>query len=84
MRARRILQTGAFNPDDLERLQAAFDAAWATLAPTIPDADHAQSRELLATVVVSAGNVSGLDTEELAAVALRTFHAIRTGTQTLL
>jgi hypothetical protein len=84
MHARRILQTGAFNPEDLNRLQGAFDTAWRTIAPTIVAADHANSRELLATVVVSAGNVSGLDAEELATVALRTFKAIRTGTQTLL
>lgn len=83
MRARRILQTGAFNPDDLLRLQDAFEAAWKALAPTVDDADLERSRELLATVVVSAGNVSGLDTEELSAVALRTFHAIRAGTQML-
>jgi len=84
MRARRILQTGAFNPEDLQRLQNAFDAAWETLAPSVAHADHERSRELLATVVVSAGNVSGLDAGELSAVALRTFHAIRAGTQTLL
>lgn len=84
MRARRILQTGAFNPEDLDRLQEAFDAAWTAIAPTIAPSDHASARELLATVVVSAGNVSGLDAGELATVAMRTFEAIRTGTQTLL
>lgn len=75
---------GAFKPEDVSRLQEAFDAAWRALAPTVPPLDHPASRELLATVVVSAGNVSGLDAEELAAVALRTFRAIRVDPQTLL
>lgn len=84
MRARRILQTGAFNPEDLQRLQEAFDIAWETIAGDLPSADHASSRETLATVVVSAGNVSGLDAGELAIVAIRTFDAIRAGSQSLL
>jgi phosphoglycerate dehydrogenase-like enzyme len=84
MRARKILQTGAFNPEDLMRLQEAFDAAWKILEPDVEPSDHARSRDFLATVIVSAGNVSGLDADELAAVALRTVHAIRAGTQTIL
>lgn len=81
MRAIRILQTGAFSPEDLNRLQQAFDAAWKTVAPTVETIDQPRLRELLATVVVSAGNVSGLDAGELAAVAIRTFEAIRAGLQ---
>ena len=79
MRARRILQTGAFSPDDVIRLQGAFDAAWALVEPLIEPGDHQRLRELLATIVVSAGNVSGLDADELAAVAITSFEAIRTG-----
>lgn len=84
MRARRILQTGAFNPDDVNRLQHAFKAAWASVGSNVEPADTARSRELLATIVVSAGNVSGLDAEELAAFAIRSFEAIRRGSQELL
>lgn len=79
MRARRILQTGAFSPEDLNRLQDAFDAAWTSVAPTVSTEDHSRFRELLATVIVSAGNLSGLDANELAAVAIRSFEAIRAG-----
>jgi hypothetical protein len=84
MRVRRILQTGAFSPDDVNRMQEAFDMAWAMVGRTIETAEHPRCRELLATVVVSAGNVSGLAAEELAAVAVRTFESIRVSSQTLL
>ncbi|RUP11174.1 MAG: hypothetical protein EKK38_01605 [Hyphomicrobium sp.] len=81
MRARNILQTGAFNPEDVSRLQNAFKAAWASIGLAIDTADKARCRELLATIVVSAGNVSGLDAEELAAVAIRSFEAIYAGSR---
>jgi len=81
MRARNILQTGAFNPEDVSRLQNAFKAAWASIGSAVDTADKARCRELLATIVVSAGNVSGLDAEELAAVAIRSFEAIRAGSR---
>ena len=84
MRVRRILQTGAFDPENVNRMQDAFDAAWAMLAPTIETAEHPGSRELLATIVVAAGNVSGLDAKELAAAAIRTFESIRASSKTLL
>ncbi|CCB65233.1 hypothetical protein [Hyphomicrobium sp. MC1] len=83
MRARRIVQTGAFDPQDVERLQAAFEAAWLQVEATVPEREREAAREYLATVVVSAGNVSDLDAEELATVAVRTFLSIRTGTQSL-
>jgi hypothetical protein len=77
MRALRILQHGAFSPADVERLQSAFDMAWATVSPTIEQSEWTTARESLATVVVSAGNVSNLDAGELAQVALRLFRSIR-------
>lgn len=84
MRARRIIQIGAFVPEDVERLQTAFDTAWASLAPTIPESEHAQCREILATVIVAAGNVSGLDPLELSNIAIRTFRSVRAAGQPLL
>lgn len=77
MRARRILQAGAFTPDDVSRLQTAFDLAWRRVEPTVDKTNHLRAREELAIVVVSAGNVSGLDAEELAGFALRTFLTLR-------
>lgn len=82
MRARRIIQAGAFDPEDVQRLQAAFDLGWAELLPSVKPTDIEKAREMLATVVVSAGNVSGLDAEELAAVAVRSFNAIREADRT--
>ncbi|HET6389848.1 hypothetical protein [Hyphomicrobium sp.] len=79
MRARHILQSGAFTPEHLERLQSAFDAAWKKIAPSIVEADHHRSRELLASVVVSAGKVSDLDAGELAMTAERLFQDAMAG-----
>jgi hypothetical protein len=84
MRARRILQKGAFSPDDVIRLQEALDITWETVARFVETADHARLRELVAAVVLTAGNVSGLDAEELAAVAIRTVESTRPGSQSLL
>lgn len=58
MLVRSILQTGAFNPDDVSRMQEAFDAAWTIISPTVETAEQPRVRELLATVVVATGNVS--------------------------
>lgn len=82
MRARRILQTGAFAPEDVQRLQAAFELAWAELEPATVIEERGKLRELLATIVVSAGNVSGLDAQELSVVAVRSFNAIRAANST--
>lgn len=78
LRANRIIQSGAFTPEELNRLQTAFNTAWNALQPAIEASDILRSREILATVVVSAGKVSELDAEELAAFAIRTFGTIRT------
>ncbi|CCB64074.1 hypothetical protein [Hyphomicrobium sp. MC1] len=81
MRARRIVQTGAFDPEDVERLQTALEAAWLQVEESVSQREREAAREHLATVVVSAGNVSDLDAEELATVAVRTFLSIRASTQ---
>ena len=77
MRAQRIIQSGAFTPEDLKRLQTAFDTAWAALQHTVDASEVLRARETLATVVVTAGEISELDSEELAAFAVRTFKTIR-------
>jgi hypothetical protein len=76
MRAKRIIRAGAFAPEDLVRLQAAFELAWQRIRPTVKEIDYPRAREDLAIVVVSAGTVSGLDHEELAAFAQRTYSTI--------
>lgn len=73
MRALHILQSGAFTPEHLDRLQSAFDATWRKVASSIAEADHSRARDLLATIVVSAGKVSDLDASELAITAERLF-----------
>jgi hypothetical protein len=66
LRAKRIIQAGAFDPADVERLQTAFDLAWERMRSSVNPEDHARAREALAVVIVSSGTVSGLDSEELA------------------
>lgn len=77
MRAIRILQHGAFTPEDVDRLQRAFEMAWTQIALSTPEHESPRAREVLATIIVAAGNISDLDTGELATVALRQFAAIR-------
>ena len=84
MRVRGILQSGAFDPADVDRLQAAFDTAWNDIAAGVLDKDRVTSREQLATIIVATGNVSGLDAQELAVVAVRTFYSISSADQRLL
>lgn len=76
MRALHVLQSGAFTPEHLDRLQSAFDMAWAKVAPAFSEAEHARARELLAGVTVSAGRVSNLDAGELAITAERLFKGV--------
>ena len=76
MRAQRIIQSGAFTPEDMNRLQTAFDTAWSAVRHTVEADDVLRSRELLAAVVVTAGKISELDAEELASFAIRTFATI--------
>ena len=84
MRARRILQKGSFSPNDVTLLQEAFDAAWQYISLAVEAADQPRVRALLAGIVVSAGNVSELDAEELAAVAIRIFQAIHPDSRKIL
>jgi hypothetical protein len=53
VRANRILQRGAFTPEDFARIQGVFDDAWMRVAPKINRAERAKSRETLATIVLS-------------------------------
>ena len=77
MRAKRILQRGAFTPEDFARVQRVFDDAWATVAPTIPRGDRPQRREMLATIVLSLATArSDLEPAEMTPIALRLFGVI--------
>lgn len=72
MRAKRILQRGAFAPEEFARVQQAFDLAWAAIAPSVDERDHERRRELLATIVLSLAAARGdLDAEEISQMAIR-------------
>jgi hypothetical protein len=73
MRARRIVQAGAFWPDDLERLEAALELAWQQVRQLPGPREPSKTRETLAIIIVASGNCSTLDTEQLARYAVQTF-----------
>jgi hypothetical protein len=72
-RVRASTIPGAFGPDDLELLQAAFDLAWQNLADTVDENSRAITREKLAAIVISSAHPSQANSSELAQMAIRSF-----------
>jgi len=61
------------DPVDVARAQAAMEAAWAEIQPTIPTATHAQERLRLTYIVTAlTGRVS--DEDDLAKRAIERYH----------
>ncbi len=77
MRARQLIGGSAFPPDELRVIFAAFDAAWAEVAPEVsnrPDAIEA-TRLSLATIVLSIAKAGPIDREGIKAGAIEAFRA---------
>ena len=67
---------GAFEPQDLVRLQTALDVAWHEVKASIADRDAA--REKLSMIILNLDRARlGLDAAQLKATAVRTFHATK-------
>lgn len=75
MRAKRIIeQIGAFDPDEMARLQSAFNTAWEKLKPSVAPSNEPEARELLATIVVSIAKVrADLGPDQIALEGLGVF-----------
>ncbi|MBS0232817.1 MAG: hypothetical protein JSR99_04965 [Proteobacteria bacterium] len=74
MRANRILQRGAFTPEEFARLQKTFDTSWAAVSHTVDVADRTRRRETLATIVLSLATArTDMDPQEMSNIAIRLF-----------
>lgn len=77
MRASRILQRGAFTPEEFARIQQVFDDAWAAVAPKVSRPDRARRRDTLATIVLSLATArTDLDTSEMTQMAIRLLNVV--------
>jgi hypothetical protein len=70
MKVRQILHDGAFDAEDLQRLQTAFDAAWLVVEPQASN-DRERARERLAIIIVNLDR--HLEIDELKTTALNIF-----------
>lgn len=76
VRVRASTIPGAFGPDDLGRLQAAFDLAWQNVANTVDENSRSITREKLASLVISIANPSQVESAELAQIAIRALNDV--------
>ena len=70
MKARRLIETSAFQPETLQILFRAFDAAWAEIAHHFPDNDD-NARMRLAHAVLAVARENSTDMEQLKKDALQ-------------
>jgi hypothetical protein len=77
VRASRILQRGAFTPEEFARVQKAFDIAWTAVASSVDPAYRNRRRETLATIVLSLATArSEQDPQEMSQMAVRLLELI--------
>jgi hypothetical protein len=70
MKARRLIESASFEPQTLEVIFKAFDAAWAEIAHHFPDRDS-EARMRLAHAVLAVAREDSGDAEELKKAALQ-------------
>lgn len=76
MRVRQIIRSGGFEPEDINLLDAVFDASWHQLERHYPadGTERVAARERLASIVVTLGNTCRfLDAVELQTRAVAMF-----------
>ena len=73
MKAQNLLRTNAYGPEALQVITAAFDAAWAELAPTFGDKfeDVDRARTRLAHAVLAAADEGSREVADLKCSALQ-------------
>ncbi len=77
MRASRILQRGAFTPEEFARLQKTFDISWAAVSHTVDVGERTRRRETLATIVLSLATArTDMDPHEMSQMAIRLFEVV--------
>jgi len=84
MRARQLIESASYGPDQVRVLGRAFDQAWERLAPTVstrPDAVEA-ARLALADIVLGLAKHGNLDRQWLADTAVHVMMSRSSGTRT--
>jgi hypothetical protein len=73
MKARRLLESASYDPDQLKALGEAFDDAWARISPNISSRAEAieAARLALADVVLGLAKNGNLDPNHLADAAVQ-------------
>ena len=70
MKARRLIESSAFEPQTLQVIFRAFDAAWSEIAHHFPDNDD-NARRRLAHAMLAVARENSSDAEELKKDALQ-------------
>jgi len=73
MKARRLIENAAFEPDQLKALGQAFDDAWERIAPSVSNTPEAveAARFALADIVLGLAKNGSLDPSWLAEAAVQ-------------
>jgi hypothetical protein len=73
MKARQLIESATYYPDQVKALGQAFDAAWARIGPTISSRAHAieAARLRLANIVLGLAKAGNFDPQQLADAAVQ-------------
>jgi hypothetical protein len=73
MKARRLIESSSFGPDQVKAMGQALDNAWAQLAPSVDDRPEAiqAARFALADIILSLGAQGNFNPEWLADTAVQ-------------
>jgi hypothetical protein len=73
MKARQLIESAIYDPDQVKALGQAFDAAWARIGPTVSSRAHAieAARLKLASIVLGLAKAGNFDPQQLADAAVQ-------------
>jgi hypothetical protein len=73
MRARQLIESSSFGPDQVKAMGKALDAAWSQIAPRVDDRPEAiqAARFALADIILSLGGPGKFDPDWRARTAVR-------------
>jgi hypothetical protein len=77
MKARLLIQSASYGPDEVKALGQAFDDAWARIAPSVSTRAEAveAARLKLAGVILGLAKRGNFDPQHLADEAIKSMHA---------
>jgi hypothetical protein len=82
MKARRLIESAAYGPEQVKALGAAFEDAWERLAPSVSSRPEAieMARFALADIVLGLAKQGNFDPKWLAETAVAVMHSRSSGT----